>query len=50
MPNWALVKVQIPAKVINLRHNKIYKNALLVIRYGVTYLDLRDTCADNYDA
>lgn len=48
IPNWALVKVQIKAKVINLRYDKFYKNILFVTRYGPVYLNFIDTCKRGY--
>lgn len=36
-------------KVINLRYDEVYKNALLVIKQKLTNLDFVDTCKKDYD-
>ena len=48
MSNWAVVKAEIEKEVIDLRRNKVDKNALLVMRCGLAYLDFVDACKESY--
>lgn len=43
-----IVKAKIQKKIINLRHDKVYKNSLLVMRYKLAYLDFVDVCKKVY--
>lgn len=40
LSNQALIEAQIKVEVVDLRYNKVNKNALLVTRYGLAYLIL----------
>ena len=50
MPNWAVVEAEIQKEVIDLRRDKVYENALLVMRCGLAYLDFVDACRGGYGA
>ena len=48
MLNWVIVKAEIQKEVIDLRHNKVYENVLLVMRCKLVYLDFVDACRRCY--
>lgn len=48
MPYWTIVEAEIQKEVIDLRGNKVHKNALPAMRYGLVYLDYIDVCKGSY--
>ncbi len=50
IPNWTVIEVGFRKEVIVLRCDKIYKNALLITRCGLAYLNFMDACRESYDA
>lgn len=43
MLNWTVVEAEIWKEVIAFKYDKVYKNILLITRYGLIYLNFIDT-------